>query len=106
MGSTLKNDRLGLEDQNGENKKWIQNISGVLKIFGIKVGTATIPANASTVTVTHGLGTTPTFVIPFPSQNLGNLTYASLGATTFVINSSATTGTDTTILWLAVTLAA
>jgi len=106
MGAELERNKLTLEDQNGTdgNNATIVNTSGVLAITGIKVGTATIAANGSAVTVTHGLGTTPTIVLFAPSQNLGNLTYATLGATTFVINSSATTGTATIVLWLAMKL--
>jgi len=104
MGFEAIPNKITLEDQNGTdgNDATITNTSGVLAITGIKVGTATIAANAQTVTVTHSLGATPTTVLFAASQNLGTLTYASLGSTTFICNSSASTGTATTILWIAI----
>ena len=70
-GADIVKDKMTLEDQNGENSKSIQNISGVFAIAGIKVGTAVLTADLDTVEVTHGVGVTPVAVTAFPSQNIG-----------------------------------
>ena len=101
MGSELIPDKLTLVDQNGVNPISIQNVSGVFVIGGVVEGTATLSAGDTSVTVTHGVGATPTIVIAIPSQNIGNVWITNIGATTFKINTSASAGTDTTFYWLA-----
>ena len=106
-GADIVKNKMTLEDQNGENPKSVQNISGVFAISGIKVGTAVLPADSDTVEVTHGVGATPVAVTAFPNQNIGQvwIPSASIGATTFTIKTSATTGTDTTFVWIAIIVA-
>ena len=65
------------------------------------VGVAVLPSGNTSVVVTHGYGGTPTFVIAIPNQNIGNVWVTSIGNTTFTINTSASTSTDTTFYWLA-----
>lgn len=100
-GSELIPDKLTLVDQNGLNPITIQNVSGVLVITGIMKGTATLVAGDTSIVVTHGCGATPTSVTANPSQNIGNVWITDIGATTFKINTSASTGTDTTFYWKA-----
>jgi len=64
------------------------------------VGVAVLPAGNTSVVVTHRYSGTPTFVIAIPNQNIGNVWITDIGATTFTINTSASTGTDTTLYWL------
>ena len=65
------------------------------------LGTIVLPAGDKQVLVTHGYSGTPTFALAIPSQNIGNVWITSIGATTFTINTSASTDTDTTFYWLA-----
>ena len=66
--------------------------------------TATIDAGDKSVTVTHGVGTTPLTITITPAQNIGSrgVWYSDVGATTFKINiSSADPFTDFTFGWRA-----
>lgn len=68
-----------------------------------KTGAATVAANASSVAVTHGLGTTPTRV-ELCCTAPGTASYwwvNAKGATTFVINLNATPATAATFDWRA-----
>lgn len=59
---------------------------------GISTGTGAFPGNSTTKTVTHGLGTTPSFVEVVPSVttggNLGEVYITSLTSTTFTIGNT------------------
>lgn len=63
-------------------------------------GTIVLPAGDKQVLVTHGYNGTPTFVIPIPNQNIGNVWITNIGPSTFAINTSASSDTDTTFYWL------
>lgn len=65
------------------------------------MGTATITASASYVTVTHGMAATPTKIVVTPFGNVGNCWITDAGATTFQINVSSAPASDTLISWSA-----
>ena len=65
-------------------------------------GQATIPANATSVTVSHGLICTPKKVLVTPlSQPPGSIWVSNITATSFDINVSAAPATDLPVAWYA-----
>jgi len=65
-------------------------------------GVATITNPATTVVVTHGLGTTPTQVLLTPQADpADDLWVTSIGATEFTINIGTTPGASLDIMWSA-----
>jgi hypothetical protein len=65
-------------------------------------GSATISAASTSVTVTHGHGSTPDVVIVTPTSNLEGRSFwtSSVGATTFIINIDSSSLTDYTFDWI------
>ncbi len=64
-------------------------------------GTIILPGGNTSVIVTHGYGGTPIFVVAVPNQNIGNVWITNITNTTFTINTSASSGSDTIFCWLA-----
>lgn len=64
-------------------------------------GTATIPANQTSVTVNHGLATTPGKVLVTPRGNVGTVWVSARDATSFTVNCSTAPSADTIIDWYA-----
>jgi hypothetical protein len=62
-------------------------------------GTATIPAGQTSVTVTHGLVSTPTKIIVTPRANIGSVWVSSRDSTSFTINCSTAPTTDVVVDW-------
>ena len=82
---------------------WIAAVSALLPAK-VTRGTATITAGNTTVTVTHGLGSTPAYVTATPGADPGSRFWvSSKGATTFVINLSSAAGGSVAFDWRAET---
>jgi hypothetical protein len=64
-------------------------------------GTAVIPAGQTSVTVNHGLATTPSKVIVTPRGNIGAVWVSARDATSFTVNCSTAPSADTIIDWYA-----
>lgn len=82
----------------------VQPISGFAATLVTGVGgsgKATITSGTTSVTVTHGLGYTPTKVLCTPFGNVGNVWVTNATNTAFTINCSTAPGTNTDISWSA-----
>jgi parallel beta-helix repeat protein len=64
-------------------------------------GTATIPANSTSVTVAHGLSATPSKVVVTPRGNIGSVWVSARDATNITINCSTAPTVDTIVDWYA-----
>jgi hypothetical protein len=62
-------------------------------------GVATIPAGATSVTVAHGLASTPSKVVVTPRRNIGSVWVPVRDATSFMINCSVPTTAPTLVDW-------
>jgi hypothetical protein len=80
------------------DETWKSNINFVTE----NSGTATIPAGSTSVTVAHGLATTPSKVIVTPRGNIGAVWVSARDATNITINCSTAPTTDTLVDWYAV----
>ena len=90
--------------QNGADLS-IHTVRGCIGLVTEASGTATVPSGSTSVTVTHGLGSTPRIqdIRVTPTNNLGaaaKFWISAAGATTFVINVDADPGATTaTFAW-------
>jgi hypothetical protein len=62
-------------------------------------GTATIPANSTSVTVAHGLAGTPSKVVVTPRGNIGSVWVSARDATNITINCSTAPTTSVVVDW-------
>lgn len=84
----------------GAPKIYISGEGYVLGRYGKQFGTATISAGQTSVTVNHGLGTTPRKVIVTPTSNPGTQWWVSnVTATSFTINVASAPTTNLTFYW-------
>jgi len=101
QSNSLRNNTTGALSVSGANTKVMDNIGYVTE----NSGTATVANGQTTVTVTHGLATTPTRVQATPTllSNAASFWVTAKGATTFVINVNADPGAGTAAFdWRAV----
>jgi len=64
-------------------------------------GSATIPANSTSVTVNHGLALAPSKVLVTPAGNLGAVWVENITSTSFTIRCSTAPAAVTTVYWYA-----
>ncbi len=85
-----------------ETKKFLVESGSLCSgVIDAKIGSATIIANDTSVTVTHGYGETPTVVIVTPTNEYGLDFYVSdKGSTTFKINLQVPQSSNATFDWL------
>jgi hypothetical protein len=83
----------------------IYGTSGSRSQIGISpnpIGTATIATSGTSISVTHGLGYTPTNIVCTPRANIGSVWVTGITSTAFVINCSTAAAAATVVSWQAV----
>lgn len=79
-----------------------KTITGNIGYVTENTGSTTIPASATSITVTHGLAATPTNVTVTPKGNIGSCWWDTPTSTTFIIHCSTAPASDVEVNWTAI----